>query len=163
MVSALSGACASTGGVVRPFPTPGADLATDVPPPASTTAGIDQEAVVRTALELRGVPYRNGGSDMNGFDCSGFTQFVFARYGQSLPREVRDQFLVGAHVPRSALKPGDLVFFRTTARGPSHVAIATGGDEFVHAPSSTGVVRVERLDSRYWSARIVGIRRVAVP
>ena len=56
--------------------------------------------------------------------------------------------------------PGDLIFFTTTAPGASHVAIAIGGDEFVHAPSSTGVVRVERLSSSYWSPRFLGIRRV---
>jgi cell wall-associated NlpC family hydrolase len=58
------------------------------------------------------------------------------------------------------IEPGDLVFFSTTAPGPSHVGIAVGGEEFVHAPSSTGVVRVERLSSGYWSRRFLGIRRV---
>ena len=58
------------------------------------------------------------------------------------------------------IAPGDLIFFSTVAPGASHVAIALGGDEFVHAPSSTGVVRVERLASTYWSQRFVGARRV---
>jgi cell wall-associated NlpC family hydrolase len=56
---------------------------------------------------------------------------------------------------------GDLVFFSTTARGPTHVGIVVGGDQFVHAPGSGGVVRVERLTSPYWSRRLVGVRRVA--
>ena len=55
---------------------------------------------------------------------------------------------------------GDLVFFSTTDPGPSHVAIAVNIDEFVHAPSSSGVVRVERINSRYWMPRVVGIRRL---
>lgn len=117
-------------------------------------------ALVSTALQLRGVPYRNGGSDGTGFDCSGFTQYVFAQHGIVLPRETRDQFKIGKDVTPEELSPGDLVFFSTGAPGASHVAIAVGGDEFVHAPSSAGVVRVERLSSSYWSRRFIGVRRV---
>jgi cell wall-associated NlpC family hydrolase len=109
---------------------------------------------------LRGVPYRNGGSDPNGFDCSGFTQYVFAQYGITLPREVREQFHVGKAVQPDDLVAGDIVFFSTTDPGPSHVAIVIGGDEFVHAPSTTGVVRVEHLSSTYWSPRFLGARRI---
>ena len=58
------------------------------------------------------------------------------------------------------VREGDLLFFATEGPGASHVAIAVGGDSFVHAPSSSGVVRVERMASRYWSDRYVGARRV---
>ena len=58
------------------------------------------------------------------------------------------------------LEAGDLLFFTTVAPGPTHVAIAIGGDQFVHAPSSTGVVRVERLSTRYWATRYLGARRI---
>lgn len=102
----------------------------------------------------------NGGSDPRGFDCSGFTQYVFNRAGATLPRETRDQFLVGRAVPQGQQRPGDLIFFATTEPGASHVGIALGGDAFVHAPSSRGVVRVEYLTLPYWSRRLVGIRRV---
>jgi cell wall-associated NlpC family hydrolase len=129
-------------------------------PTAHETKGADTYALVGTALELRGVPYRNGGGDRTGFDCSGFTQYVFAQHGFALPREVRDQFRLGRAIKADELSPGDLIFFSTTAPGASHVAIAVGGDEFVHAPSSTGVVRVERLSSRYWGPRVLAIRRV---
>ena len=121
---------------------------------------MDGYALVGTALGLRGIPYRNGGSDPSGFDCSGFTQYVFAQYGIALPREVREQFRVGTAVKPDDLAAGDIIFFTTTDPGPSHVAIAIGGDEFVHAPSSTGVVRVEHLSSSYWSPRYIGARRV---
>ncbi len=67
---------------------------------------------------------------------------------------------MGTHVPAGAQRPGDLIFFSTTAPGASHVGIAIGGDAFVHAPSSRGVVRVERLSLPYWAGRIVGVRRV---
>jgi cell wall-associated NlpC family hydrolase len=117
-------------------------------------------AITGTALSLRGAPYRNGGADPSGFDCSGFTQYVFAQHGITLPRAVVDQFKVGKTVRPDEVVEGDLLFFTTTARGASHVAIALGGDEFVHAPSASGVVRVERLRTSYWSQRFVGARRL---
>jgi peptidoglycan DL-endopeptidase CwlO len=116
--------------------------------------------MVDAAMSLRGTPYRNGGSDPRGFDCSGFTQYVFATAGAHLPRETREQFLLGAAVPVGQQQPGDLVFFSTTAPGASHVGIAVGGDQFVHAPSSRGVVRIESMTLPYWSRRLVGIRRL---
>jgi cell wall-associated NlpC family hydrolase len=160
----FAGACASTGATPRPFPTPEPTPVTGrtTAPPAAALAreGADTYALVATALGLRGVPYRNGGADRRGFDCSGFTQYVFAQHGVALPRGVRDQFRVGKTMKADELSPGDLIFFTTTASGASHVAIAVGGDEFVHAPSTTGVVRVERLSSSYWGPRVLGIRRV---
>ena len=120
----------------------------------------ESEGLLGIALGLRGAPYRNGGSDPRGFDCSGFTQYVFAQAGTVLPREVRDQFLVGILVAPGEQQPGDLIFFTTTAPGASHVGIAIGGDQFVHAPSSRGVVRVESMSLPYWSRRLVGIRRI---
>ena len=165
-LSLFAGACASGRPAPRPFPappvvrTPAESTAPepDTPTPFEWTALTQQ--VVRTAMDLRGVPYRNGGSDVRGFDCSGFTQYVFAQAGRPLPRETREQFELGTEVPLGEQQPGDLIFFTTTAPGPSHVAIALGGDGFVHAPSSRGVVRVESLTLPYWSSRLVGIRRM---
>jgi cell wall-associated NlpC family hydrolase len=117
-------------------------------------------AIIDTAMHLRGVPYRNGGSDPSGFDCSGFVQWVFARNGVLLPREVRDQYGTGQKIGLRELRPGDLVFFETVSRGASHVGLVIGADQFVHAPSSTGVVRVERFTATYWANRFVGARRV---
>jgi cell wall-associated NlpC family hydrolase len=85
---------------------------------------------------------------------------VFSRYGISLPRDVRSQYRVGTPIDPSDLAPGDLVFFATTDPDVSHVAIAIGGDGFVHAPSSSGVVRVEHINQSYWSRRYMGARRV---
>ena len=178
VAAACCGACASTGATPRPFPMPGGASATAAPsrpsphapdavPPSSSasnpSSGADGYALAGTALSFRGAPYRNGGTDPNGFDCSGFTQYVFSQYGLSLPREVREQFRVGKSVKVDELEPGDILFFTTTDPGPSHVAIAVGGDQFVHAPSSTGVVRVEHLSSSYWSPRYLGARRVTLP
>lgn len=165
LLALLTAACASGGATPRPFPMPRSGPEPASPPANHETAPVDLAAaayaLVGTALEFRGVPYRNGGSSPEGFDCSGFTQYVFAQHGLILPREVRDQFGVGKSVRIDELRPGDLIFFTTTAPGASHVAIAVGGNAFVHAPSSTGVVRVERLSSRYWSARFVGVRRLS--
>ena len=174
-LAAWSAACASTGAVPKPFPMPGAPAAPAAPdapsaPPSpaevvvdtSKRSNVDRYALVGTALALRGIPYRDGGGDPQGFDCSGFTQYVFAQHGLALPRAVREQFRVGTSVKPQDLEPGDIVFFATTGAGPSHVAIAIGGDEFVHAPSSTGVVRVEHLSSSYWSPRYLGARRVGI-
>jgi cell wall-associated NlpC family hydrolase len=132
------------------------------PAPASNPAlsAPDGYAITGTALALRGSPYRNGGADPSGFDCSGFTQYVFGRHGIALPRAVSEQLEAGKPVKPDDLAAGDLLFFSTAAAGVSHVAIALGGDEFIHAPSSAGVVRVERLSAPYWSQRFVGGRRV---
>lgn len=160
-------ACASSRSAPKPFPTPVAGVR-EVPDANPDTAAMSPlgtgrltDMVVRTALDLRGVPYRNGGSDLSGFDCSGFTQYVYARAGRPLPRETREQFMLGSAVARGEQQPGDLIFFTTTAPGASHVGIALGGDAFVHAPSTRGVVRVESLGVPYWSRRLVGIRRIA--
>ena len=111
-------------------------------------------------MGLRGTPYRNGGGDPSGFDCSGFVYYVFGQNGVSVPRTVTEQFRAGRDVDPPAMEAGDLVFFTTVTKGASHVGISIGGDEFVHAPSSRGEVRVERLSAPYWSTRFVGARRV---
>jgi cell wall-associated NlpC family hydrolase len=116
--------------------------------------------VTGTALALRGSRYRVGGTDPSGFDCSGFVGYVFGQHGIALPRTVSEQYQSGMAVSADRLEPGDLVFFSTVAPGASHVGIAIGGDEFVHAPSGHGEVRVERLSSSYWASRFIGARRV---
>ena len=116
--------------------------------------------MVVTALEFQGTPYKNGGSDPSGFDCSGLVAYVFASYGVTVPRTSAEQFAAGLPVEAASLEPGDLVFFTTVAPGPSHVGIFVTGRDFVHAPSSSGVVRVESLAAPYWASRFVGARRL---
>jgi cell wall-associated NlpC family hydrolase len=166
LVAALAaGGCASTGAVPRPFPVPGGAARKAPPaegrPDAPTLPTLPSpNALVDTALALLGTPYRDGGSDPDGFDCSGFTQWVYARNGFALPRETREQFRRGVAIRPEDVVAGDLVFFTTVAPGASHVAIALDADRFVHAPSSRGVVRVERRSSAYWQRRFIGARRV---
>ena len=158
----LSTACASTGGVPRPFPAPAGAPAEPpamiVPQPEDRPA--DGYAIAGTALTLRGSPYRSGGADPNGFDCSGFVWYVFGLHGIKVPRSVNEQFRNGLEVTPDALQAGDLVFFSTEAPGATHVGMVIGGDEFVHAPSARGNVRVERFSSQYWATRYVGARRM---
>jgi cell wall-associated NlpC family hydrolase len=127
-----------------------------------TAHRFDGRAVAAFALGFRGVPYRPGGTDPNGFDCSGLVQYVFAQYGVSVPRVVEDQYDVGDEIEPSKIEPGDLIFFDTNRRGDgaSHVGIAIGRDNFIHAPNTTGVVRVETLASSYWGSRYIGARRI---
>jgi cell wall-associated NlpC family hydrolase len=183
LLTAAAG-CASTGAVPRPFPgapivtappkpppasdapaSPGdtaaapADMPPSVPPPIAPLP-VPPEVVI-TALAQQGTPYRYGGSNPSGFDCSGLVQWVFRQHGVVLPREARDQFQSGTLVAPEDLQPGDLVFFETERRGDaSHVGIVLDQDTFVHAPSSRGVVRIERLELDYWSKRYLGARRV---
>ena len=131
-----------------------------VPAPDESPRDVARPPVVGTALSLQGAPYRNGGTDPSGFDCSGFVAYVFAQQGLAVPRTVSELYVAGREISADALEPGDLVFFSTVAPGATHVGIAVSADEFVHAPSSKGVVRVERLSASYWNSRFVGIRRV---
>ena len=170
LLTPVVAACATTGATPRPFPVPGpppppvAESPTTTPEP-STSPSTDPYAISGTALSLRGAPYRNGGSDPSGFDCSGFVWYVFDHHGLRLPRTVTEQFQAGNHVDQKDLRPGDLVFFDTSGAGfqssqATHVGILIGGEEFVHAPSTSGQVRVERLGSSYWAPRFLEARRV---
>ena len=115
--------------------------------------------IVLTSQRYIGVPYVWGGTSPSGFDCSGFTQYVFALNGISLPRTADIQFEVGVPVRSEQLQPGDLVYFSTYEPGPSHNGIYLGGGKFINASSSRGVV-IDRMDNDYWRPRYLGARRV---
>ena len=165
-VAVMTGACAAkNAGTPRPRPFPGAALPPiEAAPPAvqapEAPDAPDAPSAVQTALDFLGTPYRNGGTDPSGFDCSGFVQYVFARHGMAVPREVRAQYQAGREIDLKDAQPGDLIFFETVSRGASHVGMVVGDGRFVHAPSSRGVVRVEAYVANYWSIRIVGARRI---
>jgi cell wall-associated NlpC family hydrolase len=111
--------------------------------------------VVGIALQYLGVPYVWGGSSPStGFDCSGFTSYVFAQVGVYLPHHAASQYGMGTPVAYEQLAPGDLVFFS----GLGHVGIYIGGGQFVHAPHTGDVVRISSLGER--SGSYVGARRL---
>jgi len=109
--------------------------------------------------EWKGTPYVLGGSSVNGVDCSSFIQIIFDRhFGVRMPRNTRDQIREGSGVRRTSVRPGDLIFFRTT-RTDLHVGIALNGHEFLHASTSSGVM-ISSMNERYWATRFLGVRRV---
>jgi len=118
----------------------------------------DSSELVDHALSLVGVPYVFGGTGRSGFDCSGYTQYVFKGSGISLPRTAAEQFNVGSSISREQLQSGDLVFFHTYTSGASHVGIYIGGGSFVSASNSG--VSISSLDSNYYASRYLGARRV---
>ena len=127
--------------------------------PEANAPGTNSD-VVRSAYAYRGVPYHWGGTSRSGFDCSGFTSYVYRNKGVALPHSASGQFGEGRKVSSGSMKPGDLVFFHTTRRGISHVGIYAGKGKFVHASSGGGHVRVDTLNSGYYKSRLVGARRV---
>jgi len=119
------------------------------------------ELVLR-ALTLLGVNYKFGGnSPDSGLDCSGLVRHVFREaVGLVLPRRAEEISRAGEPIAVNELRPGDLVFFNTLRRAFSHVGIYIGNNQFVHAPSSGGEVRVESLSGSYWTRRFNGARRL---
>jgi len=106
-----------------------------------------------------GVTYKTGGTTTNGFDCSGFTRYVFQKLGVSIPRQSSAQFKTGTTVSKSNLRAGDLVFFNTTGAGVSHVGIYVGNGNFAHSSSSKGVT-ISKLSNSYFANRYIGAKRV---
>jgi cell wall-associated NlpC family hydrolase len=110
---------------------------------------------VRDAMHLRGAPYVWSGSSPAGFDCSGFTSYVYGKLGITLAHSSYAQWTSGPHVPRRDLRPGDLVFFY----GLGHVGIYIGGGMFIHAPHTGTVVSVDRLSGSWYGAEYDGAVR----
>lgn len=121
---------------------------------------IDVQKVIRIAVSLRGTPYKGNGETPGGFDCSGFTRYVFkAGAGINLPHSSVEQAQYGTAVLKTDLAPGDLVFFKTSGSGISHVGIFIGGDSFISSTSSNGVM-VTSLNDVYWGKRYLSARRL---
>lgn len=116
-------------------------------PAADAMSGQARSQVLHVAASKRGAPYRYGAAGPRAFDCSGYTQWVFARVGRHLPRTSRAQAGAARHVAGSRRRTGDLVFFHHHGR-VYHVAIYAGGNRIWHAPRSGERVRLERIWTR---------------
>lgn len=106
-----------------------------------------------------GTSYVAGGTSTSGFDCSGFTMYVFAKIGIKLPHQSGSQYKMGTAVEKSELIAGDLVFFNTSGKGVSHVGVFVGDGKFAHASSSKGVI-ISKLSDKYYVERYVGAKRI---
>ncbi len=123
--------------------------------------------IVRAARDYMGVRYVWGGDTPRAFDCSGFTRYVFARYGIALPRTAHEQAAVGDAPFPGDLRPGDLLFF-SGGQGAQHIAIYVGGDTIIHASSSAKRVKLDLIKphggqwaKRNWFRnRLIAVRRV---
>ncbi|MGB7293078.1 MAG: LysM peptidoglycan-binding domain-containing protein [Thermodesulfobacteriota bacterium] len=117
--------------------------------------------IINAALMFLGVPYKFGGnSPSTGLDCSAYVKKVFRILNIDLPRTARDIYHVGKYVQKSQLATGDLVFFRTYARYPSHVGIYLGDNKFIHASSRSKMVTIDDLDFNYYKKRYIGAKRI---
>jgi cell wall-associated NlpC family hydrolase len=124
----------------------------------------ENEQLIREALAARGTRYRWGGASRGGFDCSGFTRYLFLRHaGLILPHSASAQSRLGQKITRDQLQPGDLLFFRTYRRGISHVGLYVGDNKFVHAANTRSRVRVDSMNEAYYDHRYVTARRIRDP
>ena len=117
------------------------------------------------AMGMLGIRYKRGGTTPeNGLDCSGLVGYVFKEaWGATLPRTAEEISVLGQHIDRNNLQPGDLVFYNTLRRGFSHVGIYLGDNRFIHSPSAGGEVRIENMSLAYWTKRFSGARRIQDP
>lgn len=116
----------------------------------------NRTTIVDTAMRYIGVKYRHGGTTPDGFDCSGFVQFVFKKNGINLPRSALKQYYTGKFISGQDMRPGDLVFYHTEGNGVDHVGIFVGGYQFIHAPSTGKGVSVVNMENSYWKNRYIG-------
>ncbi len=113
------------------------------------------QRVIKEAAKLKGTPYRYGGTSPRGFDCSGYTGYVYKKAGKALPRTSRSQYSATKHVSRAAARPGDLVFFKSSSGRVYHVGIYAGGNTLWH--SSKPGVPVKK--AKIWTSRVAFGRR----
>ncbi len=112
------------------------------------------------AKKMLHLPYKFGGNQFTGLDCSFFVKKVYSMVGVNLPRSAREQFTVGMPISKDELKPGDLVFFRTYAKFPSHVGIYLGDNLFIHASTRAKKVTIDSLEAPYYIQRFIGAKRI---
>ena len=115
-----------------------------------------REDIVETAKNYLGTDYKRRGNSPAGFDCSGFTMYVFKKNGLSIPRNAASQYYAGKKTTLKHAKPGDLVFFMVNGNHISHVGIFLGDNDFIHAPSAGKSVSYANISNPYWRRRYAG-------
>jgi lipoprotein Spr len=120
----------------------------------------DVQKVIDSAKRYLGVDYVFGGASPSGFDCSGFTMYVYKSVGVNLPHTASGQANLGVAVSKDELQAGDLVFFETYKSGISHVGIYIGDGKFIHASSGAGRVTITNLSDKYYTTRYRGATRI---
>ena len=128
--------------------------------PNNTTASTEQAKLIEYAKQFLGVKYVYGGASPDGFDCSGFTYYVFKQFGYDLNRSSAAQINNGTEVSMSELQPGDLVFFSRGNYSVGHVGIYIGDGNFIHSTSPGDVVSITPMNMKYYAERYVGARRI---
>lgn len=133
-------------------------------PPEMELAMLEEglEALEEVALSYLATPYRFGGSSHQGIDCSSFVRNVFRELKIDLPRTAREQYRLGASIAPADLQSGDLLFFRTYAKYPSHVGIYLGDHKMIHASPRSRRVVIASVDTPYFRSRYIGARRLAL-
>ena len=130
-------------------------------PAATVAASSVGEEIAAYAQNFLGTPYVYGGSSTSGFDCSGFTKYVYGQFGYTLNRTATDQLSNGVSVRKDELQPGDLVFFKNrTSKPVSHVGLYIGSGQFVHASTHSYAVQIDDLSSGHYANVYVYGRRV---
>lgn len=126
---------------------------------ASASRRLVNSKAVDYAKKYLGVPYKWGASSGKAFDCSGFSLYIMKKFNVNLERTASGQFQSGMKVAKDELQPGDLVFFSTYKKGPSHVGMYIGDNKFIHASSGVDHVTITDLDTSYYKRRYLGARR----
>ena len=157
LLLALAGltGCASNSPTVHQ---PAVESASHATTPAKTQSRTHRGLAI--ARDMVGTPYRYGGTDPRGFDCSGLVYYSYRKASIEVPRTTAEQFRQSTRVKISRLRPGDLIFFRISQNKLSHVGIYAGSGRFIHAPSGGKRVSYASLENPYWKARVIGAGRL---
>jgi cell wall-associated NlpC family hydrolase len=131
----------------------------DSPPVDLNNAPLVKKALYQHFSQWKGTPYKFGGQDRNGVDCSGFVYLTFrTRFGLELPRSTDEQVEIGRDVTGKLLQPGDLLFFRI-GFFDRHVGIYLDNKNFIHASKDRGIM-ISSLDNQYWHSKFRKAKRI---
>ena len=136
-------------------------ITTDQKPSISPEKAIESPGrqALAVARKMLGSPYRYGGMDPKGFDCSGLVRYAFNQSGVELPRTSREIFRASLRIDPQKIEPGDLLFFALSANKVSHVGIYAGQNRFIHSPSSGKGVSYASMENPYWQRRLIAAGR----